>query len=97
MWWLLARSTTKATSRTRRLHSILGMIMHFIQNPFTDETATTKPEMVKTPSEEQKEEALAAALKAGYSKPVFSQILNYGMDLNVRILEYDQTPCDLGL
>ncbi|KAF4770230.1 hypothetical protein N7455_006418 [Penicillium solitum] len=56
--------------------------------------------MVEPPSEEQKEEALAAASKARCSKPVFSQILNHGMDLNGRILEYDQTvqtPCDLDI
>lgn len=38
-----------------------------------------------------------AALKAGYSKHVFSHMLNYGMDLNVQILECDQTPCDLDI
>ncbi|KAJ5481937.1 hypothetical protein N7475_000749 [Penicillium sp. IBT 31633x] len=47
------------------------------------------------PSESHKKEALAVALKAGYSKHVFSQILEYGVDLNVKILEYDQAPDDL--
>lgn len=42
-------------------------------------------------------EALAVVLKAGYIKPVFSHILNYGMHLNVRILEYDQKPCELDI
>ncbi|KAJ5588441.1 hypothetical protein N7537_011119 [Penicillium hordei] len=81
--------------------------LHFIQNLATDETATIKPEIavpgsicpavVEPPSKEHKKEALAAALKSGYSKHVFSHILNYGMDLNVWILECDQTPCDLDI
>ncbi|KAJ5956899.1 hypothetical protein N7501_011178 [Penicillium viridicatum] len=42
-------------------------------------------------------EALAVALKAGYIKPIFSHILNYGMHLNVQILEYDQKPYELDI
>ncbi|EED21966.1 hypothetical protein TSTA_092080 [Talaromyces stipitatus ATCC 10500] len=50
---------------------------------------------VEHPSERQKDEALVAALQAGYSKQVVSQILRYSMNLNVQILEYDQTPDDI--
>ncbi|KAA8648525.1 hypothetical protein EYZ11_008826 [Aspergillus tanneri] len=74
---------------------------HF-KNRFTDERVTAKPKVTvrdrifppaaEHPSERQKEEALAAALEAGYSKHVFSQILGYGTNLNVWILDYDQTP-----
>ncbi|KAJ6143659.1 hypothetical protein N7471_003112 [Penicillium samsonianum] len=81
--------------------------LHFIKNLFTDKTDSTKPEIaspssicppvIGPPSEKQKKEALAAALEAGHSKHVFSHILSYGMDLNVRILNYDQTPCDLDI
>ncbi|KAE8383002.1 hypothetical protein BDV26DRAFT_288040 [Aspergillus bertholletiae] len=49
------------------------------------------------PSELQKKDALAAALEAGYSKHTFSQILRYGIDLNIRILDYDQTSDDIDI
>ncbi|KAK2792171.1 hypothetical protein FQN52_003939 [Onygenales sp. PD_12] len=53
----------------------------------------------------ERKEALAAALAAGYSKDVFSQILGYGtdFDLNIEILRYNQalrpedTPYEINL
>ncbi|KAL4901452.1 hypothetical protein BDW74DRAFT_187688 [Aspergillus multicolor] len=44
-----------------------------------------------SPSKGKEEAALAAALEAGYHRKVFSQILGYGVDLNVHILDYDET------
>ncbi|RHZ62552.1 putative protein kinase [Aspergillus thermomutatus] len=79
----------------------------YFKNRFTDERNTAKPKAavrdkmlppaVEHPSERQKEEALAAALEAGYSNQVFSQILRYSTNLNVRILDYDQTPDGIGI
>ncbi|KAK4861523.1 hypothetical protein LT330_003558 [Penicillium expansum] len=84
--------------------------LHFIKNLFVDKMASTNPEIsvpssicpicppvLEHPSEKQKNEALATALEARYSKQVFSRILSYGMDLNVGILNYDQTPRDLDI
>jgi serum/glucocorticoid-regulated kinase 2 len=79
----------------------------YFKNRFTDERVTAKPEAggedktlppaVGHPSERQKEETLAAALKAGYSQHLFSEILRYSTNLNVRILDYDQTPDGIGI
>ncbi|KAI3321927.1 kinase-like domain-containing protein [Xylariaceae sp. AK1471] len=41
------------------------------------------------PSERQKKSALAAALKLGYSNRVIERLLEYSINLNVGILEYD--------
>ncbi|OBT70942.1 hypothetical protein VF21_09974 [Pseudogymnoascus sp. 05NY08] len=42
------------------------------------------------PSQPQKKDALAAALKAGYSNHTISQILKYEIDLNAWIIYYDE-------
>jgi serum/glucocorticoid-regulated kinase 2 len=42
------------------------------------------------PSQPQKKDALAAALKAGYSNHTISQILEYEIDLNTWVLYYDE-------
>ncbi|RDW72370.1 putative protein kinase [Aspergillus mulundensis] len=39
----------------------------------------------------RKQAALAAALQAGYKQQVFSHLLRYGVDLNVHILDHDET------
>lgn len=120
-WWLsVGRVNDKSNAATKKKASLnpgnddvwesqelTAQELDFIKNLFTDESASTKPEIavpssicppvVEPPSEKQKKEALAAALEAGYSKHVFSHILNYGMDLNVRTLNYDQTPRDLDI
>ncbi|OBT65138.1 hypothetical protein VE03_04730 [Pseudogymnoascus sp. 23342-1-I1] len=49
----------------------------------------------KLPSEPQKKDALAVALKAGYSNYAVSQILEYDIDLNTYVLHYDHR-CDRG-
>ncbi|KAK2796373.1 hypothetical protein FQN50_009589 [Emmonsiellopsis sp. PD_5] len=63
------------------------------------------PAIDTSPPLGERKEALAAALAAGYSKNVFSQILGYGTDLslNVSILRYNQalrpddTPYEINL
>ncbi|KAF4213296.1 hypothetical protein CNMCM5878_000107 [Aspergillus fumigatiaffinis] len=72
----------------------------YFKNRFTDERATAKPkaavrDKMLPPAVEH--EALAAALEAGYSQHVFSEILRYSPNLNVRILDYDQTPDGMGI
>ncbi|KAH8195341.1 hypothetical protein TruAng_010490 [Truncatella angustata] len=46
----------------------------------------------RRPSVDQKRDALAAALKAGYNSRVVSRILTYDIDLNIAILKYDHKP-----
>ncbi|OBT56011.1 hypothetical protein VE04_03031 [Pseudogymnoascus sp. 24MN13] len=55
-------------------------------------TAQDSVELVShnLPSQVQKKDALAAALKAGYSNHTISQILEYEIDLNTWILYYDE-------
>lgn len=49
------------------------------------------------PSTEQLKSALAAALKEGYSSKVVSQVIEYGISLNMPILHYDHIPADTGI
>lgn len=72
----------------------------YFKNRFTDERVTAKPkaavwDKMLPPAVEH--EALAAALEAGYSQHVFSEILKHRPDLNVRIIDYDQTPDDYAI
>ncbi|KAL4879536.1 kinase-like domain-containing protein [Aspergillus karnatakaensis] len=49
---------------------------------------TTTPRTVsECPTEQQLEEALAAALQAGYNSHLFSQLLNYSPNLNFRFVD----------
>lgn len=78
----------------------------YFKNEITGEKVAAKPKYASTtiqdklspaaeyPSERQKKEALVAALEAGYSKHLLSQILSYGVNLNTRIpdLDLSQTP-----
>jgi serum/glucocorticoid-regulated kinase 2 len=78
---------------------------HF-KNRFTDEKAPAKPEetiyqrkpppapATEHPSERQKEDALGAALEAGYSKRVILQVLEYSPNLNANVLHFEYTPTD---
>ncbi len=52
----------------------------------------SNPVSHELPSKDLVKEALAGALKSGYSKNVVSQILEYRVDLNIAILDYEQIP-----
>ncbi|KAG2413106.1 hypothetical protein HFD88_010665 [Aspergillus terreus] len=48
--------------------------------------------MSEHPTQRQLEEALAAALQAGYGSDVFSQLVSYDMNLNIRINDLKNSP-----
>ncbi|KAJ5541915.1 hypothetical protein N7535_004335 [Penicillium sp. DV-2018c] len=76
------------------------------KNCFTGEEAPATPEETlyrrksppppasEHPSERQKEDALGAALEAGYSKRVILQILGHNPNLNADVLHFEHTPTD---
>ncbi|KNG87541.1 putative protein kinase [Aspergillus nomiae NRRL 13137] len=50
------------------------------------------PVMSEHPTQRQLEEALAAALQTGYSHDVFSQLISYDLNLNIRINDFKHSP-----
>ncbi|KAL4805061.1 hypothetical protein BDV18DRAFT_161458 [Aspergillus unguis] len=65
----------------------------YFRNCITDEKVKARTRQVFASKHKQEAAlaALAAALEAGYSQQVFSQILSYGVNLNIHVLDFDET------